>query len=144
MHIRSYQEGDLDQIAALDRACFSDFWSEKNWQGTMQTEQYQAFLLEEAGEAAGFILISYVLDEGELLKVGVIPQAKKRGFGRALLEKAEEFWRQQAVTRAFLEVRASNQPAIHLYEKDGFVQIGLRKNYYDQPREDALIYQKLL
>ncbi len=144
MGVRPYEPSDLSAVAALDHACFSDFWSEKNWQGTMETPQYACFLLEEADQMAGFILISIVGDEGELLKMGVLPEYRRRGFGAVLLRRAIACWKEEGVESVFLEARESNISARTLYETHDFKEIGVRKNYYDGPKEHAVLYQRII
>ncbi|MCQ2491926.1 MAG: ribosomal protein S18-alanine N-acetyltransferase [Lachnospiraceae bacterium] len=142
MQIRPYKVEDLAQVVALDELCFHDFWSENNWKGTMGTDSYACFVLEEVdGKLAGFILISYLGDEGELLKICVAPDNRKKGLGSLLLDKAIESWQASGVQTVFLEVRESNVSARALYRKKGFAEIGIRKNYYDRPKEHAVIEQ---
>lgn len=143
MQIRAYMPDDLADILSLDQQCFSHSWSQGSWESSLASEQYRCFVLEEQGELAGFLLISFVLDEGELLKIGVAPAQRGKALGKALLEYGLRWWKQQGICQIFLEVRESNQPAIYLYENAGFEHIGVRKNYYQNPKENAVLYQKI-
>jgi len=129
----------ISQIAALERACFSTPWSEAMLEEALFDPQ-ASFIVAEDGEGniLGYAGLHAVLDEGYIDNIAVDPDARRHGVASALLDV---YCRFGAANLAFLtlEVRASNAPAIGLYEKYGFRQAGLRKNYYQQPREDALI-----
>ena len=99
-----------------------------------------AILLAEGKDGAllGYAVLSTVLDEGSLDNIAVAPEARRNGIADALLSALTAFGREH-LTCLMLEVRASNAPAIALYEKHGFAAVGRRKNYYDAPREDAVL-----
>ena len=129
----------LPQIAALERQCFSAPWTE----GMLEEELYNpqaSFLVAEAedGGVLGYAGLHAVLDEGYIDNVAVEPDARRHGVASALLEV---FCRFAQANLAFLtlEVRKSNAPAIALYTRHGFEQVGIRPGYYDRPREDAVI-----
>ena len=88
---------------------------------------------------AGYIVLSIVLDEGSIDNVAVVPEFRRRGIADLLLSHAEEQGRALELAFLTLEVRSRNEPAIRLYEKHGFVEVGRRKNYYEKPREDAIL-----
>ena len=92
----------------------------------------------ESGALLGYAVLSTVLDEGSLDNIAVAPHARRQGIADALLSALTAFGREH-LTCLMLEVRASNAPAIALYEKHGFAAVGRRKNYYDAPREDAVL-----
>ena len=131
--------GHIPQIAALERECFSTPWSE-NMLSDALFDPKASFIVAEDGEGGvlGYAGLQVVLDEGYIDNIAVEEAARRHGVGDALLDV---FCRFGEVNLAFLtlEVRASNQAAIALYEKHGFTQAGLRKNYYDKPREDAVL-----
>ena len=129
----------ISQIAALEQECFSQPWS----QAALEEELYNpqaSFIVAEDGEGGvlGYAGLHVILDEGYIANVAVEEAARRHGVASALLDV---YCRFAAVNLAFLtlEVRKSNAPAIALYEKHGFQQAGLRKGYYQHPREDALI-----
>ena len=132
----------ISQIAALERQCFSSPWSETMLADALFDPQ-ASFIVAEDGEGniLGYAGLHVVLDEGYIDNVAVEPDARRHGVASALLDV---FCRFGQANLAFLtlEVRASNAPAIALYEKHGFVRAGLRKNYYQAPREDAVIMTK--
>ena len=131
--------GHVDQIAALEKACFSTPWSETQLEDALYNDN-ACFIVAEDGEGGvlGYAGLTTVLDEGYINNIAVEEHARKHGVASALLDV---FVRFAAVNLAFLtlEVRKSNAPAIALYEKFGFQQAGIRKGFYSHPREDAVI-----
>jgi ribosomal-protein-alanine N-acetyltransferase len=92
----------------------------------------------------GYIGIQFVGEEGEIVNVAVLPEYRNTGIGSALLDYAEHFCEDAGVLILHLEVREGNLPAIHLYEKHGFREVGLRKGYYADSNEDAHLYSLLI
>lgn len=129
----------IPQIAKLEQACFSTPWSERMLEDALFDTQASFIVAEdEEGHILGYAGLHAILDEGYIDNVAVEPDARKHGVASALLDV---FCRFGAANLAFLslEVRASNAPAIGLYEKYGFQKAGMRPGYYQHPREDALI-----
>lgn len=130
----------LPAVAALEKACFpADPWSEELFRGALSSPHACVLLaLGEDGGILGYAVVSTVLDEGNLDNIAVARSARRQGVADALLSALTGFGRER-LSRLMLEVRASNSPAIALYEKHGFHQAGLRPGYYQHPREDAVI-----
>ena len=130
----------LPQIAALEKVCFpADPWSEELFRDALESPHTDLLLAEgEDGKVLGYAVLSTVLDVGNLDNIAVASQCRRRGVADALLSALTDIGRTK-MSVLLLEVRASNYPAIALYEKHGFVQVGRRKNYYDAPREDAIL-----
>ena len=129
----------IPQIAALERECFSTPWTEAMLEEELYNPQASFIVAEDGeGDVLGYAGLHAVLDEGYIDNVAVEPDARRHGVASALLDV---FCRFGAANLAFLslEVRASNAPAIGLYEKYGFQRAGLRPNYYQKPAEDAVI-----
>ncbi len=130
----------IPQIAALERKCFPDPWSERLLEDALFDPQASFIVAEdgEEGNILGYAGLHAVLDEGYIDNIAVIPDARRHGVASALLDV---FCRFAAANLAFLtlEVRSSNAPAIALYEKYGFQRAGLRPGYYRHPKEDAVI-----
>ena len=130
----------LPQVAALEKLCFpADPWSEELFRTAL--EHPHTILLAAEGDdggVLGYAVLSAVLDEGNLDNIAVGPRCRRRGVADALLSALTDLGRGR-LSVLFLEVRASNLPAVALYEKHGFVPVGRRKNYYESPREDALL-----
>ena len=130
----------LPQLTALERICFpADPWSETLYRAALDNPAVAILLAQgEDGALLGYAVLSTVLDEGNLDNIAVAPEARRRGVADALLDVLTGFGREN-LAALMLEVRASNAPAIALYEKHGFAAVGRRKNYYDAPREDAIL-----
>ncbi len=129
----------IPQVAALEKECFSSPWSEAMLEDALFDPQASFIVAEdEEGNILGYAGLHVILDEGYIDNVAVERDARRHGVASALLDV---FCRFGAAKLAFLtlEVRASNAPAIALYEKYGFQRAGLRPKYYDKPREDAVI-----
>ena len=130
----------LPAVAALEKVCFpADPWSEALFQAALDNPSVAVLLaLGEGGGLLGYAVLSAVLDEGNLDNIAVAPEHRRRGVAEALLSALTGFSREKLAV-LMLEVRASNAPAIALYEKHGFAAVGRRKNYYDAPKEDAIL-----
>jgi ribosomal-protein-alanine N-acetyltransferase len=148
--IRPMTEADLDQMAAMEQEIFSDPWSRKICQNIWEQKQYSLWALaeKEPGEnterLAGYLCAMTVLEEEELHRVAVSPRLRGQGWGQKLMTAFLQDAREKGIATIYLEVRAGNIPAIGLYEKNGFTSVGLRKGYYQNPKEDARIMQKIL
>ena len=130
----------LPQIVALEQVCFpTDPWSEALFRAALENPAVAILLAQsEDGAILGYAVLSTVLDEGNLDNIAVAPEARRQGIADALLGALTGFGREH-LSVLMLEVRASNAPAIALYEKHGFACVGRRKNYYDVPKEDAIL-----
>ena len=130
----------LPQVAALENICFpADPWSEALFREALDNPSAAILLAQgEGGALLGYAVLAAVLDEGNLDNIAVAPAARRQGVADALLSAITGFGREN-LSRLTLEVRASNAPAIALYEKHGFHPAGLRRDYYHSPKEDALI-----
>ena len=130
----------IPALAALEQRCFSDPWPE-DMIGRMR-EKFTVAVEEE--NLMGYIVLSTVLDEGNIDNVAVSPEYRRRGVADALVLDAVARSREMGLAFLMLEVRAGNEPAIALYRKHGFVDVGRRKNYYEKPREDAILMTLVL
>ena len=138
-------EGHVPQIAALEAASFSAPWDEDSIRAELDNP-LALWLAAEDGDGAvlGYVGSQTCFEDADILNVCVAPAARRRGVAEALMTELERRLRPKGVEKITLEVRASNEPAIRLYEKLGYGRVGLRKGYYEKPREDALILQKSL
>ncbi|MCI8649577.1 MAG: ribosomal protein S18-alanine N-acetyltransferase [Anaerotruncus sp.] len=134
---------DIPAVAALERACFSQPWSERVLEGEMKNPNSIFFVAEET-ELVGYIGMQHILDEGYLANVAVDSAYRRSGVGTALLQRLLAFAQQEKLAFITLEVRQSNQPAIRFYQKYGFEVVGRRRNFYESPTEDALLMTKFL
>lgn len=139
MIIRTMQKGDVAAVAALEAQIFSMPWSAAGFADTLPREDVIFLVAYEQDELLGYVGIYCTLDEGEITNVAVAPAARRRGIARALLTELKRQLACRNVARIVLEVRVSNEPAIRLYEQLGFSVLGVRKNFYEKPTEDAYI-----
>ena len=139
MIIRTMQKGDVAAVAALEAQIFSMPWSAAGFADTLPREDVIFLVAYEQDELLGYVGIYCMLDEGEITNVAVAPAARRRGIARALLTELKQQLACRNVARIVLEVRVSNEPAIRLYEQMGFSVLGVRKNFYEKPTEDAYI-----
>ena len=133
----------VPQIAALERAAFSLPWDEASIRAELENPLALWLVAEgEDGTVLGYVGSQSCFEDADVLNVAVVPAARRRGIAAALMTELEARLAPKGVDRITLEVRASNVPAIRLYAGLGYTQVGLRKGYYERPREDALILQK--
>jgi ribosomal-protein-alanine N-acetyltransferase len=130
---------DLNTLVELERACFSEPWNRKALSEGLSDEKYLILLLrDDNGGPLGYLIGWHVGDEAELARMGVAPEIRGRGLSKNLLDEALHNWRVAGVKLVFLEVRASNLPALRLYTSRGFETISKRARYYEDG-EDALV-----
>ena len=132
----------VSQIAHLETLCFHDPWSEKSIASELENALSLWLVAVEGDDVIGYVGSQTVLGWSDMMNVAVHPDHRRKGVGEALVVALEEALKAQESTCLTLEVRASNDPARTLYEKLGFVEVGRRKNYYRNPKEDALIMRK--
>lgn len=144
VHIIRMNSEDIPEAAVLEREVFPDPWSEAMLRSGMAEHAQLYFCArEKSGALAGYAAMLAVLDEGELLRIGVAPGFRRRGVAAMLLERIFQTAEERKLAFMLLEVRKGNTPAVRLYEKYGFSSEGIRKNYYQNPEEDALIMKKM-
>lgn len=137
--IRPATENDLPALAALELACFAHPWSEKSLAATLGNGRSLFLIAEEEGEPLGYLGMEYVLDEGGITNVAVFPAHRRQGIANALIKELLHRAKGLGLATVTLEVRAGNTAAIALYQKNNFVPVGRRKNYYTAPLEDAIL-----
>ena len=142
MIIENMTAAHVSQIAELEKLCFSDPWSEKSIETELSCRLSVWLVALEGEQVVGYVGSQTVIDESDMMNIAVHPDFRRRGIAEALVADLEAALRQRGSRALILEVRDSNAPAIALYEKLGFAQVGLRKNYYRNPKEDARILRK--
>ena len=145
MHVRivPMTADHLDEVAELERVCFTTPWS-RNMLAEELDNYLSAFLvaLDDNDKVAGYAGLQAVLDEGYITNVAVRPDCRRQGIAGKLLQVFLDFAKGNHLAFLSLEVRASNYDAIALYGSRGFRSVGRRKKYYEHPREDAIIMTK--
>jgi ribosomal-protein-alanine N-acetyltransferase len=131
------------QVAQLENICFgSAAWSERSIASELENKLALWLIAVDGETVAGYVGSQTVIDETDMMNVAVHPDYRRQGIAEKLVQELVDELKKRESRCLTLEVRASNVPAISLYEKLGFGQIGLRKNYYRNPKEDALILRK--
>ncbi len=132
----------VPQVAELEKLCFADPWSEKSIASELgNIWSYWVVALWD-DRVLGYIGSQSSFDETDVMNVAVHPDFRRKGIAESLIDTLIKELKNRGSHALMLEVRQSNAPAIALYEKLGFVQVGCRKNYYHNPRENALILRK--
>ncbi len=145
MTLRDATPADAAALARLETACFpGDAWSEASLSSHLSAPLCPACLMEDGGEVIGYASGRALPPEAEVYRVAVLPRARRRGIGLSLMGALELRFAGHGCNRFFLEVRASNAPARHLYETLGYEAVGVRRRYYRAPEEDAALYEKIL
>ena len=139
LNVRSMKREDGREVAKLEKQIFSDAWSEKSILDTL--EQSQAFILvaESEGNIVGYCIVYHALDEAEIARIAVNENRRKQGVGQELLRATCRVCMQQGICRLLLDVRESNENARNFYSKFGFAEDGIRKNFYQNPQEHAVL-----
>jgi len=143
--IRPAVGGDLETIAAIERASYPNPWRLKTFASLLRQRRARVLVAEgDSGEVVGYAVFWWVMEQAELANIAVTSESRGQGFGAALLDRVLAEARERGVESLFLEVRASNQSARRLYVSRGFAQISIRRGYYQNPREDALVLVRVL
>ena len=137
--VRRMEEKDIAAVAALERAAFVDAWTEKGIYDTFCQKQAYIFVAVQDGELVGYCIVYQVPDEAEIARIAVDPSFRRQGVGRSLLEAVRKECKTGRINRLLLDVRKSNHEARVFYSHYGFREDGVRKNFYDLPKEDAIL-----
>jgi len=144
MMITNMHQSHVAQVAELEKLCFSDPWSENSVASELNNPLSFWLVALDGERVAGYVGSQTVMDESDMMNVAVHPDYRKQGIATALIVGLVEELRNRGSHCLTLEVRASNETAISVYRKLEFQEVGRRKNYYRNPREDALILRKEL
>ena len=142
MRIENMTADHVSRVAALETVCFADPWSERSVASELTNPLSLWLVALEDDKLAGYVGSQTVMGETDMMNIAVDPEFRRRGIAEKLVDALVAALKARESHCLTLEVRASNEPAIALYEKLGFLQVGLRKNYYRNPKEDALILRK--
>ncbi len=136
------READIPQVVSLEKQFFSRPWSEKSFRDALDSETTLYLAAKAGGQLTGYCGFYISYECADLCNMAVAKAARRQGVGEMLLKTAFEILKQRGVMKIFLEVRESNIPAIRLYEKLHFQKNGMRKNYYSDPPEDAVLMER--
>ena len=132
---------DLAQVVKLEEATFSLPWSVKGFEEALAREENCFLVIQDEDEILGYCGYYKVFEEAEIMNVCIREDRRGEGLGRIMMEELLNTAKETGVKTVVLEVRVSNAPAIRLYENLNFVSLGVRKDFYEMPREDAEIMQ---
>lgn len=142
VELRGMAAGDIAAVTAIEKASYSVPWSETTFRGLLRRRDAELVVAVVGNEVIGYAILWCVLDQGELGNVAVTAGWRGRGVGELLVEEIVRRAVRRRVNEVFLEVRPSNTVARRLYERLGFRLVGRRRNYYQQPVEDALVLRR--
>lgn len=140
--VTDMNETHVSGIAQLEKLCFSDPWSEKSIASELSNPLSKWLVAMDGESLCGYVGSQTVMGETDMMNIAVHPDYRRRGIAESLVQGLVILLKENGSHCLSLEVRASNEAAIALYHKQGFVQVGLRPNYYRNPKEDAFILRK--
>lgn len=140
--IRRMEAADLEQVAELEKVCFSESWSYGLLEAGIHSPFDVYYVYEQEDRILGYCNLRLLAGEGEVQRIAVLPDCRRMGLARKMMEVMVDYARENRAAAISLEVRASNLPARNLYEAYGFVEEAVRKGYYRSPSEDAFIMWK--
>lgn len=129
----------LSKVAALEKATFSDPWSEKAFELLLGKDAVGMVICDDEGHVKAYGSMLWAPEEGQIINIAVSADSRRRGLGKAILDALRAVAIENGCTQLSLEVRVSNEAAISLYTREGFTVAGRRKNFYTDPREDAFV-----
>ena len=142
MIITNMRANHVEQVAQLEKLCFSDPWSENSIANELKNPLSFWLVADDNGTVLGYVGSQTVMGESDMMNIAVHPDCRNQGVATGLIVGLIEELRKRGSHCLTLEVRASNETAIRLYRTLGFQEAGRRRNYYRNPREDALILRK--
>lgn len=145
VRVRPMAAKDIPAVVEIETDAFTTPWQVETFEGLLGRDGMELLVMEDAaGDVVGYAVLWCILDQGELANIAIRPELRGRGYGARLLEEVVSVCRARGVTSLYLEVRASNEAAIGLYERFGFRDVGRRRDYYQRPTEDARVMELVL
>lgn len=145
MMIRLMTQDDVSTVAYWENQIFSDAWTAGNFLESLKNDNaWMLVSTDDEGKLTGYACIYHALDEAELENIAVFPEYRRKNIADTLLDYALHGLKEKGIQYIYLEVRESNSSAQGLYKKHGFETVGLRKNFYDRPKEHAFVMMKEL
>ncbi len=144
MKIRKFQEEDLAQAMTIEQVAFTNPWSEQSMKMFLLPQVLALTAEDDGGKVAGYGALMIASDEADLVNLAVRPDVRRQGIAKKILSELIDQAKERNVSEIFLEVRRANIPAQSLYQSFGFQTVGEIRDYYEQPREDALLMRLTL
>ena len=135
------EQADIPDIMELEQSCFDYHWTEEQYLLGLKKGAFKIIGIYCEQFLVGYLAFSMIVDEMEILNIGVAPEFRRQGLGANLMEGLLQICKENGINKGFLDVKVSNSAARRLYEKYGFAKIGLRKRYYPDTKEDAVLYR---
>ena len=142
--MRPMAAGDVSAVAGMEASTFSTTWKEDTFHSLLERPGAELWVAEVDGEVAAYAILWCIIEEGELANIAVRGDLRGRGIGSELLDWMLGVAEKAGVRNLYPEVRESNEGALRLYRGRGFEEIGVRRAYYDRPREDARVLKVTL
>lgn len=142
--VRTATAEDLNAIETIERECFPDPWSRRSLEDSLSDENTGCAVAVQAGKILGYVLYGFVLDESEIYRIAVTKSGRRQGIGALLLKHLETFSENHQISRILLDVREKNEGARSFYMAMGFSEDGVRKNFYQNPCDHAVLMSKML
>ena len=142
--LRPTTTNDVDALAEIEKQLFSDAWSKQSIWGTIQSPSTTCITAEKDGRIVGYVFLYLLVDEVEIANIAVAGDMHRQGVGSHLMLAVEEICEKEAMKKIFLEVRESNVSARAFYTDCGFEQDDIRKSYYSNPTEDAVLMSRVV
>lgn len=139
MIIREMTPADLSEVVEIEQRIFTQPWSRQGFLSSLQQQDTLYLVAQQNGKVAGYCGLLQSFDEADITNVAVHPEYRRLGIAYQMLEQLMEQGGTRGIQRYTLEVRVSNTAAVKLYQKLGFASVGIRKNFYAFPTEDAMI-----
>lgn len=137
--IRKMRREDVAEVASLEQKIFPDAWSENAIYETWKQRQTMLLVAREDSKIIGYLILYFVLEDGEIARIAVADEHRRKGVAGKMLRELALLCRENGVNRLMLDVRESNEDARAFYVKQGFEIDGIRKNYYSNPAENAVL-----
>jgi ribosomal-protein-alanine N-acetyltransferase len=144
LQVRQLRSEDMDEVARLEAELFSTPWSARTFRSALAGPHAVLLGVQEGASLIAYAVMWCIEDQGELANIAVAPDRQGEGIGSLLLDEVLRVARARGVRQMYLDVRESNARAISMYRGRGFEPVGLRRAYYERPREDALVLMKRL
>lgn len=142
MIINKMTAAHIDEVALIEKECFVHPWSRESLENELNNDNTLFYVAEDSGKVVGYIGASIVVDEGYIYNVAVKKEYRRQGVGSALINQLVTFGKKNSLCFWTLEVREGNESAVSLYSNFGFIKVGVRKDYYSEPKENAILMTK--
>ena len=139
LEVSLFEREDIPSLAEIEREEFSTPFKEKDFDIIYESDISNVLVAKVGGKVAGYVSFTVIIDECQIINFATKNEFKRHGVGKAVMTALLDHCEKMGVCKYFLEVRVSNIAAIELYKRFGFVPVGISKNHFSLPREDAVL-----